>query len=66
MRKINYVEDLRAFWETRRKSRNAVDRNLSRLSFTEKLVIADKMRANHIAMRDAKRVTKASPKPSKT
>ena len=56
MRKINYVQDSIAFWETRKKSRNAVDEKLSRLSFTEKLVIVDKMHANHTAMRNAKKI----------
>lgn len=57
MRKINYAKDSKAFWEIRKKSRNAVDRNLSGLSFTEKLVIADKMRAHHEALRKAKKIT---------
>ena len=57
MRKTNYVKNSKAFWESRKKSREVVDNELSRLSFTEKLVIADKMRANHEAMRDAKKVT---------
>ena len=66
MRKINYVKDLKAFWQTRKKSRNAVDEKLARLSFTEKLVITERMQANHDAMRNAKRITTASPKSSKT
>ena len=51
------MQDSIAFWETRKKSRNAVDEKLSRLSFTEKLVIVDKMHANHTAMRNAKKIT---------
>ena len=57
MKKINSAHDSKVFWETRRKSRDEVDRKLSRLSFTEKLIIAEKMRANHEAMKKAKKIT---------
>lgn len=67
MRKINYVKDSKAFWETRKKSRDAVDKALASRSFTEKLVIADKMHAHHAAMRNAKKIAyKSSPKPAET
>lgn len=56
MRKVHYVKDTKKFWETRKKSREAVDKALESRSFTEKLVIMDKMNANHKAMRNAKKI----------
>ena len=55
MAKSNYVKNSKAFWKTRKKSRDAVDKALAGRTFTEKLVITDKMHANHEAMRKAKR-----------
>jgi len=66
MRKINYIQDSKKFWQSRKKSRDAVDKDLASRSFPEKLVIMGKMNANHEAMRNMKRVIKSSPKASKT
>jgi len=57
MKKINYIQDSKKFWESHRKSREAVDKELASRSFSEKLVIMDKMNANHEAMRNAREIT---------
>ena len=57
MKKINYTQDSKKFWQSRKKSRDAVDKDLASRSFTEKLVIASKMHAHHAAMRNAKKIT---------
>ncbi len=57
MKKINYIKDTKKFWQARKKSRDAVDKDLANRSFTEKLAITSKMHANHAAMRNAKQLT---------
>ena len=54
MKKINYVQDAKTFWEARKKSREDVDRELENHSLPEMLVIIGKMTANHMAVRNAK------------
>lgn len=66
MKKINYIKDTKKFWKAHKESRDAIDKDFTRRSPEGQRVITDKMRANHAAMRNAKRVTKASLKPSKT
>lgn len=66
MRKINYIKDTKKFWKAHKASRDAIDRDFARRSPTEQHVIMDKMHANHTAMRNATRVTKASQVSSKT
>ncbi len=56
MKNIHYIQDTKKFWQTRKESRDAVDKALASRSFTEKLVIADKMHAHHKAMRNAKKI----------
>ncbi len=65
MKKINYVQDSKKFWVSRKESRENVDRELENRSLSERLVIRGKMNANHTAVRNTKRVTKASPRPSR-
>ena len=66
MKKINYIKDTKKFWKAHKASRDAIDRDFARRAPAERRVIMDKMHANHTAMRNAKRVTKASPVLSKT
>lgn len=66
MKKINYIKDTEKFWKAHKESRDAIDRDFARRTPAEQHVIMGKMRANHTAMRNAKRVTKAFPVLSKT
>ena len=55
--KIHYVQDTKKFWQARKESRDAVDRDFMRRPLAEQRAIRSKMRANHEAMRSAKKIT---------
>ena len=57
MKKINYIENTERFWQSRKKSRDAVDKDLAGRSAPKQLAIRDKMLAHHTAMRNAKKVS---------
>ncbi len=57
MKKVNYVKDTKAFWQERKRARQNLDKKLSSLPFSEKLVITEKMRENHGALHRAKQLT---------
>jgi hypothetical protein len=56
MKKINYIQDTKKFWQAHKKSRDAVDKDIASRSPKEQRVVRDKMRANHAAMRNAKKI----------
>ena len=56
MKKIHYVKDTKKFWQAHKESRDAIDRDIASRPITEQRVIMAKMRANHEAMRNAKKV----------
>ena len=56
MRKINYIQDTKKFWRARKESRGAIDKDIVGRPLAEQRVIKSKMRANHTAMRNAKKV----------
>lgn len=56
MKAINYVQDTEKFWRAHKESREAVDRDIARRSPAEQRVIMTKIRANNMAMRNAKRI----------
>ncbi|MFC1912881.1 hypothetical protein ACFLX7_01625 [Chloroflexota bacterium] len=57
MTKINYIQGAKRFWQSRKKSRTAVDKGLASRPPAEQIAIKAKMLANHKAMRDAKKIT---------
>jgi len=57
MKKVHYVKDTKRFWRERKKSREKLDQKLASLSYSEKLAITGKMRANHTAIKNAKQLT---------
>lgn len=56
MKRISYVGNTEKFWEARKKSRSALDRDFARRSATEQHQIEAKMRVHHNAMREAKKL----------
>lgn len=56
MRKINYIQDTEKFWRSHKESRDAIDRDIAQRPLAEQRVIEAKMRANHTAMRNAKKI----------
>jgi hypothetical protein len=52
---INYIKDTSEFWKARLKSREALGKYFASLPFSKKIDIIEKMRANHDAMRNAKK-----------
>ena len=56
MKKINYIQDTERFWQAHKESREAIDKDFESRSPAEKRVIRATMRANHTAMRNAKKV----------
>ena len=57
MRKINYIKDTKKFWQAHKESRNAIDVDITNRPPAEQRTIMAKMRANHMAMRNAKKMT---------
>jgi len=60
MKMVNSAKDTKVFWREHKRARRSLDKKLASLPYAEKLVIMGKMRAGHMALRNAKRVTKAS------
>lgn len=56
MQKINYIQDTKRFWRAHKESRGAIDKDIANRPPAEQRVIRAKMRANHTAMRNAKKV----------
>lgn len=56
MKKINYIQDTEKFWQAHKESREAIDKDFASRSPSEQRVIRATMRANHRAMRNAKKV----------
>lgn len=56
MRKINYIKDTKKFWKAHKESRDAIDKDFASRPPAEQRAISNKMRANHAAMRNAKKV----------
>ena len=56
-KKIHYIENPEAFWRGRAKARQKLREYMANLPFSKKIEIIEKMRANHIAMRNAKKIT---------
>ncbi len=57
MKKINYIQDTKKFWQAHKESREAVDKDIASRSPEEQHIIKAKMRANHEAMRNARRIS---------
>ena len=55
--KINYVKDTKKFWQSRKVSRDAVDKDLASRSASEQRLIRKKMHTHHAAMRNAEKIT---------
>lgn len=56
MKTINYIQDTKKFWQAHKESRDAIDRDIAHRPSAEQRVINAKMRANHTAMRNAKKI----------
>jgi hypothetical protein len=56
MKKINYIQDTKRFWQAHKESREAIDKDFESRPLAEQRVIRATMRANHAAMRNAKKV----------
>ncbi len=56
MRKINYIQDTKEFWQAHKESRDAIDKDIASRSPAKQRVIKMKMQANHMAMRNAKKI----------
>jgi len=56
MKRINYVQDTKKFWQAHKESRDAIYKDIAQRPIAEKRVVKDKMHANHDAMRNAKRI----------
>jgi len=57
MKKINYIQDTKKFWQAHKESRGAIDRDIANRPLEEQRVIKAKMRANHKAMRTARKIS---------
>ena len=57
MKKINYIQDTKKFWQAHKESRAARDKDIASRPLEERLMIKDKMRANHAAMRNARKIS---------
>ena len=67
MTNINYIKDTKKFWQTREKARRNLDAKRASVSYSEKIIIADKLRSDARLLKNG-RITssKSSPKPSQT
>jgi len=62
----NYLKDTEAFWRERQEARENLDNKRRAASFQEKLVIAEKLRADLTFLKNAKAInSKPVPKQSK-
>lgn len=57
MKKINYIQDTKKFWQTHKESRDAIDKDIASRPLKERLMVREKMRANHAAMRNARKIS---------
>ena len=57
MKKINYIQDTEKFWQAHKESRDAIDKVIASRPPKERLMVREKMRTNHAAMRNAKKIT---------
>ena len=56
MKKIYYMKDTKKFWKAHKESRSTIDRDIASRPIAERKVIEAKKRANHTAMRNAKKI----------
>jgi len=49
-----YLKDSKKFWETHKKARQAKDKKLAKLPFSEKTAMAEKIQADYEVLRNAK------------
>ncbi|MGD9117295.1 MAG: hypothetical protein PVJ08_00940 [Dehalococcoidia bacterium] len=49
-----YLKDSKKFWETRKKAREAKDKRLARLPFSEKAVMTERIQADYEVLRNAR------------
>jgi hypothetical protein len=62
----NYLKDTEAFWREHQEARENLDNKRRAASFQEKLVVAEKLRADLIVLKNAKAInSKPVPKQSK-
>ncbi len=58
MDNVYYLKDSKKFWGTREKAREAKDKRLARLPFSEKVAMTEKIQADYELLRNAKGKTK--------
>ena len=56
MKNIHYIKDTNKFWQAHKESREAIDKDFASRPLAEQRVIKATMRANHTAMRNAKKI----------
>jgi len=67
MTKVNYMKDTKGFWQTREKARKNLDAKRASASYSEKIIIADKLHSDARLLKSGRIISpKPSPKPSKT
>lgn len=49
-----YLKDSKEFWEVRKKAREANDKRLARLPFSEKVAMTEKLQADYELLRNAR------------
>ncbi len=54
MGKVNYLKDSEKFWDTHRKAREARNKKLAGLPFSEKISITEKLQMDYEVLRNAK------------
>jgi hypothetical protein len=57
MAKVNYIKDTGKFWQERKTARRNLDKELAGLSYSEKVIIVEKMQVSHMSLRKAKQIT---------
>lgn len=60
MKKIPYLKDTKAFWRERDAARSALDKKRANAPFTEKVRIAEKLRADADFLRSGRIVSSKS------
>ena len=65
MKNVDYIKDTKKFWQERRKARQELDVKRAGVSFSEKVAISERLRADAVFLKSGRVAhSKATPKPT--
>ncbi len=65
MKNVDYMKDTKRFWQERRKARQELDVKRAGVSYSEKVAVSERLRADAAFLKSGRVVhSKAAPKPS--